>query len=215
MNPETKQPAATAPGSAEAESRNTAVPIWLILLTALLFFWGAVYFDDHSGWFNTRVYSPYQSFNEVQGFQPRPVGPDRVLGQYKFEQVCAVCHGSDGLGKPGQAPPLAGSEWVNAKGINRLVRIPVLGLNGTIEVKGQTYNFPSGGMTPAAPQSARTTSFTDEQLANVLTYIRSAFGNKAGEVTEEEVKAIRDNIGNRATPMTMDEIKSLPEEFKR
>jgi mono/diheme cytochrome c family protein len=215
MNPEMKQPAATALASAEMETRDAVVPIWLILLTALLFFWGAVYFDDHSGWFNTKVYSPYQSFNQVQDFQPRPFGPDKELGRRKFEDVCAVCHGSDGRGKPGQAPPLAGSEWVNARGINRLVRIPVLGLNGTIEVIGQQYNFPSGGMTPAAPQSARTSNFTDEQLANVLTYIRSAWGNTGSEVTEEEVKAIRDNIGNRATPMTMDEVKSLPEEFKK
>src|SRR5436190_10297983 len=133
MNSETKQPDALV----DSEARDTAVPIWLILFTALLFFWGAVYFDDHSGWFNTQVYTPYETFNQVQDMQPRSFGPDKVLGKKKFEDVCAVCHQSDGLGKPGTAPQLAGSEWVNAKGINRLVRIPVLGLNGPIEVKGQ------------------------------------------------------------------------------
>jgi Cytochrome c len=158
------KPSATSPVYVEARTPNARVPVWLILLTALLFFWSAVYFDDHSGWFNTFVYSPYRSINEVIILQNNLGTVEPGLGRRKFEAVCAICHGSDGRGKPGQAPPLAGSEWVNAAGVNRLVRIPVLGLNGQIEVMGQHYNFPSGGMTPAAPQSARNSNFTDEEL---------------------------------------------------
>src|SRR5262245_50505795 len=204
MNPQTKQPADAAGNPVEAQTQGPVLPIWLLVLTALLMYWGAVYFDDHSGWFNTTVYTPYQSLAQLTDYQPRREGPDRELGRIKYEAVCAICHGSDGKGKPGQAPPLAGSEWVNTAGVNRLVRIPVLGLNGPIEVSGQTYSFPSGGMTAAAPQSMRAGEFTDDQLANVLTFIRSEWGNKGGPVTEAEVKAIRDDIGTRATPLTVE-----------
>src|SRR5262245_52037187 len=166
----------------ELQTQGAAFPIWLILLSALLMFGGAVYFDDHSGWFSSAVYTPFRSTEEVSTvwMYLQPESPPMSQGRLKYEAACAICHGSDGKGKPGQAPPLAGSEWVNTAGVNRLVRIPVLGLNGPIEVSGQTYSFPSGGMTAAAPQSMRAGGFTDDQLANVLTFIRSEWGNTGG-----------------------------------
>ena len=212
----TMKPGADATvNSVELQAQGAALPIWLIVLSALLTFWGAVYFDDHSGWFNTSVYKPFHSIAEVLEYQPQQIRHPRSHGSIMYEAACAICHGSDGKGKSGQAPPLAGSEWVNAVGVNRLVRIPVLGLNGPIEVSGQTYSFPSGGMTAVAPQFMRTSTFTDGQLADVLTYIRSAWGNSAPPVTEAEVKAIRDDIGSRTTALTVDEAKSLPKEWKK
>src|SRR4029079_2929692 len=139
------------------------VPVWLFIVLFLLFYWGASYFDESGGWFSPRVYTPDQSLAELQKYQPRREGPDLARGQSKYEQTCGLCHGIDGAGKPGQAPPLAGSEWVSAEGVNRLVRIPVLGLQGPIEVKGQQYVFATG-MTPLAPNSMRS-AFTDEDLA--------------------------------------------------
>ena len=53
-----------------------------------------------------------------------------------MNRSAALCHGVDGSGKPGQAPPLAGSEWVNAKGHNRLAHIPLPGISGPVTVKG-------------------------------------------------------------------------------
>jgi mono/diheme cytochrome c family protein len=210
MSHETDQPLQDVSDSAESQARDATVPVWLIVLMFLLLYWGGLYFDQNGAWFSAQVYAPYRSVAELEMYQPKHEGPDIRMGQAKFEVTCALCHGNDGQGKPGQAPPLAGSDWVNAEGVNRLVRIPVLGLNGPIEVKGQPYSFGSG-MTPMAPNSARQSTFTDEELANVLTYIRGAWGNKAPPVTTEQVKAIRDELGNRSQALTVDELKSLPE----
>ena len=83
------------------------------------------------------------------------------------------------MGKPGQAPPLAGSEWVNAKGVNRLAHIPLAGLNGPLKVEGKEWNLNMAAMGAA---------LSDADLAAVLTYIRTSWGNKAGEVTADDVK---------------------------
>jgi hypothetical protein len=106
------------------------------------------------------------------------------------------------MGKPGQAPPFAGSEWVLAEGVNRLIRIPQVGLNGPVEVKGQPWNLSMAGM--GAP-------YSDDDLAAVLSYIRKSWGNKASVVTAEQVKKVRAELGNRSQPYTVDELKKLPE----
>ena len=64
-----------------------------------------------------KVYTPYVSAEELDAYQPKS-GAAAMLAQGKknYEMICGICHGVDGMGKPGQAPPLAGSEWVNAKG---------------------------------------------------------------------------------------------------
>jgi mono/diheme cytochrome c family protein len=108
------------------------------------------------------------------------------------------------MGKPGVAPPLAGSEWVIAGGIHRLTMIPLAGLNGPIKVKGQQMTFASG-MVPIGA------ALSDSDLAAVLTYIRSSWGNKAGEVTADDVKAIRALLGAHSQPMTSEELMKVAE----
>ena len=56
------------------------------------------------------------------------------------EHIAALCHGNDGKGKPGQAPPFAGSEWVMGSP-NRMIRIPLSGLNGSVQVAGAEWNL--------------------------------------------------------------------------
>ncbi|MFD2256653.1 HEAT repeat domain-containing protein [Luteolibacter algae] len=102
------------------------------------------------------------------------------LGKQQFA-ICAACHGQSGEGTAA-GPPLAGSEWVNGPAEN-LILIQLRGLVGPITVKGQNYSFPAG-MTPLAYQN-------DQQIAAVLTYIRSSFGNNAPPVSPEEVAALR------------------------
>ena len=191
---------------AEPTSTLTTLPIWLIVVMLLLLFWGAVSFDKRGGWFEPKVYGPYVSVPDVERFQPRPRGgPNLSRGKVVFEGTCALCHNADGMGKPGQFPPLAGSEWVNAPGANRLIRIPLVGLAGPIKVKGQDWNL---------AMTAMGASLSDEDLAAVLSYIRQAWGNKASPVTAEQVKAIRAELGNRTQPLTADELLRLPEEMK-
>ncbi len=203
MNAEAKQPSPVRPES-EPTSAATTVPMWLIAGLLGLLFLGAWYFDARGGWFEAKVYAPYLSLADVQRFQPRTGGPEDVIlrGKVLFEQNCALCHNPDGLGKPAQAPPLAGSEWVLAAGVNRLIRIPQLGLSGPIEVKGQVWNLPMAAMGVA---------YSDDDLAAVLSYIRNAWGNKASIVAGEQVKKVRAELGGRNQPYSPDELKKEAE----
>ncbi|WAC20597.1 cytochrome c [Luteolibacter sp. SL250] len=100
--------------------------------------------------------------------------------------LCAACHGQSGEGT-NLGPPLAGSEWVNGPARN-LILIQLLGLQGPIKVKGVDYHFP-GGMPALGHQS-------DEDIATVLTFVRSSFGNDAPAITAAEVAEVRKDAGN-------------------
>ena len=203
MNAETKPDYTFAEAEPAAELTN--VPIWLVMAMLVFLFLGAWYFDARGGWFERKVYWPYASLADVEGFQPPPPsGPDLNRGRKVFEATCALCHNSDGLGKPAQAPPLAGSDWVNAPGVNRLIAIPLLGFGpGPIVVSGQRYDFPAG-MTAF-------NGLSDDGIAAVLSYIRQAWGNKASPVTVEQVHAVRVELGNRTKQLTPEELLRRPE----
>ena len=200
MNAETK------PNYALSESEPTValttVPIWLVMTMLIFLFLSAWYFDARGGWFEPKVYRPNGSVAQLEAFQPRAGNDPLPQGRRLFEANCALCHNTDGMGKPGQFPPLAGSEWVLAPGVNRLIRIPQVGLTGPIKVKDQDWNLTMAGMGAM---------YSDEDLAAVLSYIRNAWGNKAPFVTADQVKKVRAELGNRSQPETMDELRKLPE----
>jgi mono/diheme cytochrome c family protein len=195
----------STPSNAEPTAARLHLPMWILLVMLALLYVGGVYFDRHSGWFDKSVYSPYANAAMLDAYQPKS-GAAAVLAQGKknYESICGTCHGPDGLGKPGQAPPLAGSEWVTAKGHNRLARIPLLGLNGPITIKGEPMSFPSG-------MAAMGAALSDADLAAVLTYIRSSWGNKADEVNADDVKAVRAAVGARPQAVTAEQLRALPE----
>jgi cytochrome c oxidase cbb3-type subunit 2 len=108
---------------------------------------------------------------------------------------CVTCHQPTGLGVPLAFPPLAASDWVKGDK-DRLIKISLYGLMGEIEVNGVKYN---GVMTaPGIPPG----SLTDQQVADVLTFVRNSWGNSASAVSPSEVAEIRDSIKDRA-PMQM------------
>src|ERR1039457_5930912 len=181
MSDELKSSSVQTPEAGPTAARSAA-PIWIIWLTLLLLFLGAVYFDHHSGWFDKQVYAPYKSADELASYQPQSGAASMLAhGKTVYETYCGLCHGIDGLGKPAQAPPLAGSEWV-AKDVASLARIPLTGLNGLIQVKGRDWNL------SMAPMGA---TLSDADLAAVLTYIRESWGNKNGAVSADQIKAAR------------------------
>lgn len=196
------QKSSTIPASVAAEPRagDAAMPVWLIVALLVVFLFGGLYFDHNGGWFSQQVYAPYHSVEEVQLFQPKGGDEDLVLGKRVFEQVCALCHGVDGNGKPGQAPPLAGSEWVTTDSVGRLIRIPLQGLNGPIKVKGETWSLSMPAMGAALP---------DDQLAAVLSYMRNSWGNKVSKITPEEVKAVRAATAGHSQQWTGDELMKV------
>lgn len=109
--------------------------------------------------------------------------------------LCFTCHQSNGLGLAGQFPPLVDSEWVLGDKPT-LIKIAMFGLMGPIKVKGVDYNLamPPPGIPPG--------SLTDQQIADVLTYIRNDWGNSASSISPAEVAAVRSSVKGRA-PMQM------------
>jgi mono/diheme cytochrome c family protein len=201
MSDERKANSISARG--EPTATRATVPMWMVVLLLVLLFLSGVYFDYHSGWFDSNVYVPYASAEELELYQPKSgAAAIAARGKQVYDTVCGICHGPDGMGKPNQAPPLAGSEWVNTKGVTRLIHIPQTGLNGAVEVKGKDWNL------NMAPMGA---GLSDADLAAVLTYIRSSWGNHAGEVTADDVKSVRTALGAHPQPLTGAELKTMPE----
>ena len=101
-------------------------------------------------------------------------------GRQVYNSVCLACHMTDGSGVPGMHPPLIESEWVMGD-TDRLIKLVLKGMSGKIEIDGEIYN---SVMPPQA-------QLTDQQIADVLTYIRMSFGNNASEIKAEEVQQVR------------------------
>ena len=97
--------------------------------------------------------------------------------------LCFTCHQPNGQGLAGQFPPLAGSDWVLGNK-ERLIKISIHGLMGEIEVNGVKYN------NVMAPPGIPPGSLTDQQIADVLTYIRNDWGNSASAVSPQEVATV-------------------------
>ena len=104
--------------------------------------------------------------------------------------LCFTCHQPNGQGLAGQFPPLAGSDWVLGDK-ERLIKITMHGLMGEIEVNGVKYN------NVMAPPGIPPGSLTNQQIADVLTYIRNDWGNSASSISKEEVKTIRESVKDR------------------
>ena len=109
-----------------------------------------------------------------------PLADRYKKGQLLFETNCSACHQSTGLGLPGAIPPLAKSDFLmgrDDKGIGVLVH----GINNeAITVNGKKYQ----GVMPQLP-------LADDQVANILSYVRNSWGNKSPVIQEKEVKRFR------------------------
>jgi mono/diheme cytochrome c family protein len=103
-------------------------------------------------------------------------------GQKVYAGTCLACHQADALGVQRMNPPLVKTKWVLGEK-KALAKIVLFGLKGgEIIIDGDDFHNP---MPPQATQ------FTDQQVADVLTYVRNNFGNKASAVTVADVKAAR------------------------
>jgi len=130
----------------------------------------------------------------------RPAAPTPALSGAKvYTSTCAACHQPTGGGLPEKYPPLAGSEIV-AGDDDRLVRIVLHGLRGEVEVQGEVFNgdMPGWGA-----------SLSNTQIASVLTYVRSSWGNTAAPISATRVGEIRTATSKRKVPWTVGELAKL------
>jgi mono/diheme cytochrome c family protein len=101
-------------------------------------------------------------------------------GKKVYTKYCVACHQVDGSGVPGLNPPLEKTPHVLGTK-TRLIRIVLKGMNTHEEIDGETYS------NIMAPHN----HLTDQQIADVLTYVRNSFGNKAIVITPGDVKYVR------------------------
>jgi mono/diheme cytochrome c family protein len=191
-----------APGPVEANPRmdNGAIPGWLIAVIGFGIFWAGAYLFSYSGGFAADVFDFQPKYGVQAAAAAGPPDP-KVLGKKLFSANCVTCHQANGQGQPGQFPPLAGSEFVLGDASNRLIAIVLKGLQGPVQVKGQAFN---NAMQPWEAQ------YTDQQLAAILSYVRSDWGNNAPEISPEAVKAMRDELKSRKDQWTLAELMQIP-----
>jgi len=112
------------------------------------------------------------------------VAASAARGKTVYLQRCMVCHQADGGGVPKLNAPLDGSSAVNGSDVSKLIKYIIKGFADRVEIDGELY---SNAMPAAA-------DLTDQQIADVLTFIRSNWSNKAGPVSTLQVKQTRSKL---------------------
>lgn len=117
-------------------------------------------------------------------------------GKLIYAGLCAACHQPSGAGLEGLAPPVVDSEWVIGA-VDRPARIIMHGLSGPVTVSGRTWHLEM----PPLPH------LTDDDIANVLTYMRREWDHTASPVSTREINAIRTANAGRTKAWTAEELK--------
>ena len=133
---------------------------------------------------------------KLAGSPPTPPSP----GESIYDMACLPCHQPEGKGLPGVYPPLVGSERLRGDPAP-LIKILLHGLTGPVTVAGQNFGGPNAVPMPSLG------GLTDEQIADVLTFVRKEFGAKSSAVSTADVKKVRATTANRAEPWTAEELK--------
>ncbi|HTQ30235.1 MAG TPA: cytochrome c [Opitutaceae bacterium] len=181
------------------------LPLGLLFFFSGLIFFSGTYLNRFSGGFDAMVYN--ENLKPVKGAAQVVKLSPADMGKRLFNSggACYSCHQPTGQGIPGVYPPLAGSEWVQGTP-DRVIRIVLFGLQGKVSVKGN--EFSSGVVMPAFGPTG-TFGWSDEKIADVLTYIRQEWGNKASQITPEQVAAIRNAEASRTKAWTQDELLKI------
>jgi mono/diheme cytochrome c family protein len=182
----------------EKANGYSLLPLALLGIMCSAIFFGSIYMAHNSIRFDPLVVNEH-----AKREKPGAAGPAALtraqLGKKVFVANCATCHQLNGLGVPNQFPPLAGSEWVQGDE-QRIIRIVLNGLSGPITVEGKEYNN---------VMTAVGATLKDEQVANVLSYVRQEWGNKAPDVEPDTVSKVRAETASRTTAWTAAELKKI------
>ena len=117
-------------------------------------------------------------------------GAAHPSGEKVYLDNCAACHQPDGKGLAGAFPPLAKSDWIAGKTPAEVATTVLKGLEGEVVVNGVTYN----SLMPAQSH------LSDADIAAAVTYIRGQWGNPGGQISADEVKALRGKLAVSTDP---------------
>ena len=135
---------------------------------------------------------------------PRPLSPEErasfARGKELYPTICGACHQPHGRGQEGLAPPLLESEWaLGSEG--RIIRIALHGARDALTVKGVTWSLAMPGLSEA---------LNDQQIADLLTYVRREWGHGAEPVLASRVKSVRELYPQREDSWTEAELLKVP-----
>ena len=182
--------------------------LWLVAVYTLTIFFGGFYLARFGGNFSGAGLDP----SNIQPVMKRNASAGAAAPQFVelssaargkkiFLANCATCHQASGTGVAAQYPPLAGSEYVLG-GTRRLGMIVLKGLQGPLNVKGAQYG--SAVMQPWEK------TLSDAKIADVLSYIRSDWGNAASPVAPEGIGALRKELAGRSSSFTQADLEAVP-----
>ncbi|MXV17657.1 DUF7133 domain-containing protein [Hufsiella ginkgonis] len=120
-----------------------------------------------------------------------------------FSSTCQTCHGADANGIKSLAPPLNKSEWVNGDK-DKLLSIVLFGLTGPVMVNSHLYQAPE--ITADMPGIGNNKEFSDQDIAQLLSYIRRSWQNNASRITAKDVADARTRLKGREKAFTMKEL---------
>jgi len=176
----------------DPHERNRPIPRLVVGVVMLLVAWAVDYIAINQG-NDAPELGDHRTLATLKGKAAGAGGA--ADGAQIYAANCVACHQATGGGLPGVFPPLAGSEWVLAA--ERVpVNILLQGISDKLTVKEGSYN----GQMPAFKDK-----LSDTEIAAVLTYVRSSFGNGAGKIAADLVKAEREAGKDRKEPWNGDE----------
>lgn len=127
-----------------------------------------------------RLGATSDSYHSGNGHRTEQQQSEQSDGIKLFAKYCKTCHQADGQGVHGMFPPLSGNAKVTGPPED-IIRIVLFGLEGPITVNDNEYDQP---MPPQA-------YLTDKQIADILSYVRTSWENKAAPVTQNDVAKVR------------------------
>lgn len=130
---------------------------------------------------------------------------NRTKGAKLFRQICSACHGINGEGSDGVAPPLMNSEYV-AGSLEKLGLIILHGLAGPIHVNGKLYEI-----NQAMPGLVTNPNLSDKDISDIITYVTNAFSKSPRWLKPEKVKELRDKTPENGGEYTEEELKKYSE----
>lgn len=171
---------------------NTGLEILNHIDTTKLDRWSSKAYETAFAHLNNRSVSKKENKKEPQTDLQGSQKQQYIKGAAIFARdgFCQTCHQADGKGLESSGfPPISKTRWVTGNE-DRLIKLTINGLMGPIEIEGKKYP----GQVPMTPFGGM---LNDQEIADVLTYVRNSFGNRATAISPEKVKEVRAKIKNK------------------